>query len=195
MSAVEDKKQERTKAKQQVNKASRRLTGAVERKADDVLTAMMVELEKVYDDFCVVDEEYETLVSNEEYEEHRIVNGLDITAYRANVNEVYTGAKNAFVQAKASKASSEAQPGLIPTPESLAHALGQSATLTVQGTSQSGNNVNPGQPATSVVTAPSQTQSATLPASSAQANNAFLGTGSINPSGYSMAPTPQYSPQ
>ena len=47
MSIVEDKKQERIKAKQQVTKASKRLTGAVERNADvDVLTAMMVELRK-----------------------------------------------------------------------------------------------------------------------------------------------------
>ena len=74
MSVVEDKKQERTKAKQHVTKASRRLTGAVDRNADiDVLTALMVELEKVYDDFCVIDEEYETLVSNEEHAEHQIV--------------------------------------------------------------------------------------------------------------------------
>ena len=57
---------------------------------------------------------------------------------------------------------------------------------------QSGNNVDPDQLTTSVVTASSQTQSATLSASSAQANNIFWGTGSINPSGYSMAPTPQY---
>ena len=34
---------------------------------------LMVELEKVYDDFCVIDEEYETLVSNEEHAEHQIV--------------------------------------------------------------------------------------------------------------------------
>ena len=74
MSVVEDKKQERTKAKQQVTKASQRLTGAVDRNANiDVLTALMVELEKVYDDFCVIDEEYETLVSNEEHAEHQIV--------------------------------------------------------------------------------------------------------------------------
>ena len=194
MSAVEDKKQERSRAKQQVTKASRRITGAVERKADvDVLTAMMVELEKVYDDFCVIDEEYETLVSNEEHAEHRIVNGLDITAYRANVKEVYTEARNAFVQVKVSKTSSAAQPGLIPTPsDSLAHPLGPSATLAVQGTSESGSNANPDQPATSLVTVSSQTQSVTLSGSSAQANNFSSSTGSINPSGYSMAPTPQY---
>ena len=48
MSVVEDKKQERTKAKRQVTKASRMLTGAVDRNADiDVSTALMVELEKV----------------------------------------------------------------------------------------------------------------------------------------------------
>ena len=149
---------------------------------------MMVKLEKVYDD---LDEEYETLVSNEEHAEHRIVNGLDITAYRANVNEVYTGARNAFVQVKISKTSSVAQPGLIPTPSVfLAHPLGQNATLTVQGSYQSGSNANLDQPATSVVTVSSQTQSVTLSASSAQANNFIPGTGSINPSGYSIAPTP-----
>ena len=74
MSVVEDKKQEWTKAKQQVTEASRRLTGVADRNADiDVLTALMVKLEKVYDDFCVIDEEYETLVSNEEHAEHQIV--------------------------------------------------------------------------------------------------------------------------
>ena len=193
MSVVEEKKQDRTKAKQQVTKASRRLTGAVERKADiDVLTALMVELKKVYDDFCVIDEEYETLVS-EEHADHQIVNGLDVNAFRANIKEVYTGASDAFMQAKASKMSSVAQPGPFPTPaDSPTHPLEQSATLPVQGTSQSGNNVNPDQSATSVVTASSQTQNVTSSASSAQANNFCFGTGSINPACYSVAPTPQY---
>ena len=58
-----------------MTKASRRLTGAVERKADvDVLTVLMVELEKVFDDFCVIVEEYETLVSEEEHADHQVVN-------------------------------------------------------------------------------------------------------------------------
>lgn len=195
MSTVEDKKQERTKAKQQVTKASKRLTGAVERNADvDVLTAMMVELEKVYDDFCVIDEEYQTLVLDEEHAEHRIVNGLDITAYRTNVNEVYTGARKDFEQAKASKTSGVVQQGTVTIPSAtLAHPSGPSVSLAVQGTSQSGNNDNPDQPATSVVTATSQTQSVTLPASTVQASNNFpFGMGSIHPLGYSMAPTPQY---
>ena len=171
MSVVEDKKQERIKAKQQITKASQRLTGAVDRNADiDVLTALMVELEKVYDEFCVIDGEYETLVSNEEHAE-QIVNGLDITAYKANVNEAHIGARNAYTQAKASKTFSILPQGSVSIPaDPLTHPLDQSASLPVQGTSQPGNNVNPCQPATSVVTASSQTQSVTLSASSAQGN-------------------------
>ena len=115
MSAVEEKKQERTKAKQQVTTASRRLTRAVDRGVDiDILTVLMVELEKAFDDFCIIDEEYEILVSDEEHAEHEIVNGLDLTTYRANVSEVYTGARNAFVQAKAAKTTSVAQLDLVP---------------------------------------------------------------------------------
>ena len=163
MSVVEDKKQERTKAKQQVTKASRRLTGAVDRNADiDVFTALMVELEKVYDDFCAVDEEYETLVVDEEHAEHQIVNGLDITAYRANVTEAYTGARDAFMQTKASKTPSVTTPGSVSIP------------------------------ATSVVAVSSQTQNVTLSASSAQANNLPSSIGSIYPSGHSAAPALQY---
>ena len=157
------------------------------------MTALTVELEKVYDDFCVIDEEYETLVSSEEHTEHQIVNGLDIPAYRANVNEAYMGARNAYMQAKASKTSSVLPPGSVSIPaDPLTHPLDQSASLPVQGTSQPGNNVTLDQPATSVVTVSSQAQSATLSTSNAQANNFPLGIGSIYPSGYSVAPAPQY---
>ncbi|KAJ7391219.1 hypothetical protein OS493_019350 [Desmophyllum pertusum] len=138
MSAVEDKKKKRTKTKRQVTKASQRLTGAVGRSVDiDILTALMVELEKAYNDFCIEDEEYETLVLDEEHEEHRTVNGLDIPAYRANVNEAYTGARDAFVQAKASKISSIAQLDSGPLPaDPLAYPLEEGAALPVQGTAQ-----------------------------------------------------------
>ena len=74
----------------------------------------MVELEKAFDDFGIIDEEYENLVSDEEHAEHKIINILDLTAYRANVSEVYTGARNAFVQAKAAKTTSVAQLDLVP---------------------------------------------------------------------------------
>ena len=138
----------------------------------------------------MIDEEYETPVSNEEHAEHQIVNGLDITAYRANVNEAYAGARDAF---KASKTSSVSLPGSVSTPaDPLTHPLDQSTTLPVQGTSQSGNNANPDQPVNSVVTVSSQTQSVTLSASGAQAHNFPLSVGPIYPSGYNVAPAPQY---
>ena len=44
----------------------------------------------------MIDGEYETPVSNEEHAEHQIVNGLDITAYRAYVNEAYAGGQRCF---------------------------------------------------------------------------------------------------
>ena len=98
MSAVEEKKQERTKAKQQVTTASRGLTRAVDRGVDiDILTVLMLELEKAFDDFCIIDKENEILVSDEEHAEHGIVNRLDLSAYRTNVSEVYMGARNAFL--------------------------------------------------------------------------------------------------
>ena len=119
----------------------------------------------------------------------KLFNGLDITAYRANVNEAYTGARDAF---KASKTSRVSLPGSVSTPaDPLTHPLDQGTTSPVQGTSQSGNNANPDQPVASVVTVSSQTQSVTLSASSAQANKFPLGIGSIYPSGYSVAPAPQ----
>ena len=46
-----------------------------------------VELEKVYDDFCVINEEYELLVSNEKFIEHRVLNGDDLKTYNANVKQ------------------------------------------------------------------------------------------------------------
>ena len=81
----------------------------------------MVELQKVYDGFCVIDEEYETLVSSEEHAEHQIVNGLDITAYQANVNKAYIGARNAYMQAKASKTSCVSPPVSVSIPAEFPH--------------------------------------------------------------------------
>lgn len=54
----------------------------------------------------MMNEDYETLLLDDEYAKHRIVIGLDIDAYRENVNKGYTGARKAFVQVKACKTSS-----------------------------------------------------------------------------------------
>ncbi|CAB3993010.1 Hypothetical predicted protein [Paramuricea clavata] len=77
---IECPKQEtrRSKAKTAVSLASRRLIGAAHRGTEyDVLKSLIIELEKAYDDFCVANEEFELLVSEEGNSEHRVVNGED----------------------------------------------------------------------------------------------------------------------
>ena len=76
----------REKAKQQVTTASRKLSSAVYREEDlETLKALMLELNHVYDNFCEVNEDYETIVVDSENEEHRVVNGEDIPTYRNSV--------------------------------------------------------------------------------------------------------------
>lgn len=115
MSAVEEKSRKEPRPSSKFLQPRVRLTRAVDRGLDiDILTALMVELEKAFDDSCIIDEECEILVSDEEPAEHRIVNGLDLTAYRENVCEMYVGARNAFIQVKPAKTTSVFQLDLIP---------------------------------------------------------------------------------
>ena len=54
-----------------VTVASRRLIGSCNRDADfDILKNLMFELEKVFDDFCCINEQYEVVVADEKYAEH-----------------------------------------------------------------------------------------------------------------------------
>ena len=102
--SVQNKKQERSKAKTAVSLASRRLIGAAHRGTEyDVLKSLIIELEKAYDDFCVANEEFELLVSEEENSEHRVVNGEDIHEYRDNVNRCYNEAREVFLEHKAAE--------------------------------------------------------------------------------------------
>ena len=184
MSAVGEKKQGRTKAKQQVTTASRRLTRAVDRGVDiDILTVLMVELEKAFDDFCIIDEEYEILVSDEEHAEHEIVNGLDLTAYRANVSEVYTGARNAFVQAKAAKTTSVAQLDLVP-PSANPPTQDGNTTPSVQGPVQTATSSSLSQTSVggTVSRVSSQNDSVVASVSNVQATDFHEGAGPFIPS-------------
>ena len=113
MSGVEEKKQERNKAKHLVTKASWRLTGAVSKDEDiDILRALMLELENTFDEFCDLNEEYETLVLGEENAQHRVVNGEHIPTYRENVHKTYKEARNTFIVSK--EASQQAVQAKIP---------------------------------------------------------------------------------
>ena len=99
--SVLEKKQERSKAKTAVTLASRRLIGAVHRDVEyDVLKNLMTELEKAYDDFCVVNEEFELVVLQDENSEHRTVN-RDVSEYRDNVKKCYEEAREVFLVQKA----------------------------------------------------------------------------------------------
>ena len=99
--SVEDKKIERSKAKMAVTVASRRLIGAVNRENEyEILKNLMLDLEKVYDDFCRVSEEFEIMVCEDKYAEHRVVNGEDIKTYKDGVYNCYQDARKLYVYAK-----------------------------------------------------------------------------------------------
>ena len=99
--SVEDKKIERSKAKMAVTVASRRLIGAVNRESEyDILKNLMIDLKKAYDDFCNVNEEFEIMVCEEKYAEHRLVNGEDIKTYKDSVYNTYQDARKLYVYAK-----------------------------------------------------------------------------------------------
>ncbi|CAB3978962.1 Hypothetical predicted protein [Paramuricea clavata] len=92
--SVQNKKQKRSKAKTAVSLASRRLIGAAHRGTEyDVLKSLIIELKKAYDDFCVANEEFELLVSEEENSELRVVNGEDC----------YNEAREVFLEQKAAE--------------------------------------------------------------------------------------------
>ena len=61
----------------------------------------MVELEKVFDDFCNINEEYKVVVAEEKYAEHRVGNGEDITTYKDKVKQCYLEARDVHVNMKA----------------------------------------------------------------------------------------------
>ena len=98
------KQETREKAKTAVSLASRRLIGAAHRGTEyDVLKSLIIELEKAYDDFCVANEEFELLVLKEENNEHRVVNGEDVSEYRDNVKQCYNEAREVFLEQKAAE--------------------------------------------------------------------------------------------
>ena len=97
METVLEKKAERSRAKQAVSVTARRLTGAIARKEDEeCLNDFVLCLERAYDDFCEINEEFQSLVSSEEFVSHRVVNHLDIEAYSDAVKDVYEAAMAEF---------------------------------------------------------------------------------------------------
>ena len=106
--SVHEKKQERTKAKTAIKLGARRLISAVNREVDfESLTDLMLEIEKSYDEFFIINEEFESLVAKEENKEHSIVNqhhlellvnGEDLVTYRENVKKSFVEAQEVFLK-------------------------------------------------------------------------------------------------
>ena len=97
--SVHEKKQERTKAKTAIKLGARRLIGAVNREVDfESLTDLMLEMEKSYDEFLIINEEFESFVAKEENKEHSIVNGEDLVTYRENVKKSFVEAQEVFLK-------------------------------------------------------------------------------------------------
>ena len=121
---VEEKKKERSRAKQQVKIASRKLTSAVDREESfETLKTLMIELDSVYDIFCDINEDYEIAVLDDENKDHRVVNGEDIPTYRAHVMKNYEDARDLFLSEKLAvqqiKAVTKNQPQSVPPVQDL----------------------------------------------------------------------------
>ena len=80
-----------------VTVASRCLIGGVNRESEyDILKNSMIDLEKAYDDFCNVNEEFKII----KYAQHRLVNGEDIKTYRDGVYNTYQDARKLYANAR-----------------------------------------------------------------------------------------------
>ena len=99
--SVLEKKQDRAKAKTAIKLAARLVINAASREVEfELLTNLMMELEKFYDDFLIVNEEFESLVAIEGNKEHSIVNGEDLGTYRENVKKTFMEAQDVFLKRK-----------------------------------------------------------------------------------------------
>ena len=99
-----EKKNERSRAKQAVSLCARRLTGAVRREEDpDSLNRLVLDLEHAFNDFYIISDEYEILVSDDEFKELRVVNNLDLKSYEELVKNVYEDAMAEFVKIKSAR--------------------------------------------------------------------------------------------
>ena len=91
-------KAERTKLKVQVTLSAKRLRGTLERNSDkSCIDAFVVDLERAISDFDLCHEEFaKAISSNEEFEDHGIVNGMDLQQYADDVRRVYDEANKQF---------------------------------------------------------------------------------------------------
>ena len=100
---LETLKKARTSGKSSVTKNANRVKGALHRGSDmEIVTGMMIELEKSFSDFCDINDEYCELVNSDpRYSEHSVVNGQDLNQYAETVSLAYAEVSELFNNAKA----------------------------------------------------------------------------------------------
>ena len=91
MEDLKTAKRERSKAKHQVTSVSRQLQKSMNRRINESkLQDSYDELEQEYADFLILDDEYRILVSSDEqYEEYKVVGGMDLDQFTKTVTDAY----------------------------------------------------------------------------------------------------------
>ena len=124
MEKVIELKQQRSKAKQAVTTAMRRLTRGLSREEDlENLNGMFLELEEAYDEFCVINDEYEVAVTPEEFAEHRVVNGMSVREYESAMKQVYDDASLNFTQFKTAGLQEQKEMKVFPLKSALSRSI------------------------------------------------------------------------
>ena len=109
------------------------------------------------------------------------------------MSEVYTGARNAFTQAKVAKTQGVAQlSSEPPSTDSSTHSLEGNTTPPMQGTVQSETSADLNQIAPSGLTTSSQTGNVTVSANNVQASGSHAGVVPMNPTSYGVPSTQKY---
>ena len=117
-------KQRRSRAKQEVTTTARRLKNLLNREVDlEALNDLFLDLELAYDNFCEINEEFEVLVSSEEFAEHRVVNGKDLKEYESRVKQVYEEAKVEFSEQKTTRVQKQAEIQIFPLKAALSRSV------------------------------------------------------------------------
>ena len=111
-------KTDRTKLKAKVTTAAKRLKGAIDRQYDrKCIEEFMIDLEKCLTDFDICHEEYSSAVNSDEtFDDHAVVNGLNLEQYAEQVEETYKGAKDkykTFVKQEASNEECKVVQGIL----------------------------------------------------------------------------------
>lgn len=91
-------KRERSRVKQQVTTISRQLMRSIQRKSDtSKVEDSYADLERVYANFLILDDEYRDLIDSEAtYEDYKIVEGMDLDKYTEHVTTIYDEAISAY---------------------------------------------------------------------------------------------------